>query len=91
MVRGHFPHPWPCLRQVPSEHQRFCFESMKIPYWWDCDDESMFGSSTCGPGSTFGRPSPSPGPAWSGHYGWPTRSGSSYRRTGPARTSSRSP
>ncbi|KAL0433668.1 UNVERIFIED_CONTAM: hypothetical protein Slati_2701100 [Sesamum latifolium] len=27
---------------MPSEHQRFWFESMKITYWWDCDDESMF-------------------------------------------------
>ncbi|KAL0456591.1 UNVERIFIED_CONTAM: hypothetical protein Slati_0998300 [Sesamum latifolium] len=29
-------------RQVPAEHQHFWFESMKITYWWDCDDESMF-------------------------------------------------
>ncbi|KAL0427181.1 UNVERIFIED_CONTAM: hypothetical protein Slati_2892900 [Sesamum latifolium] len=28
VVRGHFPHPWPYLRQ--------------ITYWWDCDDKSMF-------------------------------------------------
>ncbi|KAL0378978.1 UNVERIFIED_CONTAM: hypothetical protein Sradi_3203300 [Sesamum radiatum] len=42
VVQGHFPHPWPRLRMVPSEHQRFWFESMKITYWWDYDDESMF-------------------------------------------------
>ncbi|KAL0449522.1 UNVERIFIED_CONTAM: hypothetical protein Slati_1508600 [Sesamum latifolium] len=42
-------------------------------------------------GSTFGRHSPSPGPAWSGHYGRPIRSGYSCRRTGPARASSKSP
>ncbi|KAL0455893.1 UNVERIFIED_CONTAM: hypothetical protein Slati_0928500 [Sesamum latifolium] len=42
VVRGHFPNLWPCLRQVPAEHQHFWFESMKITYWWDCDDESMF-------------------------------------------------
>ncbi|KAL0433629.1 UNVERIFIED_CONTAM: hypothetical protein Slati_2697200 [Sesamum latifolium] len=29
--------------------------------------------------------------AWSGHYGWQTRSGYSYRRTGPTRASSMSP
>ncbi|KAL0395509.1 UNVERIFIED_CONTAM: hypothetical protein Slati_4517100 [Sesamum latifolium] len=42
VVRGHFPHPWPCLRQVPAEHQHFWYESMKITYWWDCNNESMF-------------------------------------------------
>ncbi|KAL0355504.1 UNVERIFIED_CONTAM: hypothetical protein Sradi_3997300 [Sesamum radiatum] len=42
VVLGHFPHPWPCLRQVPAEHQHFLFESMKITYWWDYDDEFMF-------------------------------------------------
>ncbi|KAL0356235.1 UNVERIFIED_CONTAM: hypothetical protein Sradi_4070400 [Sesamum radiatum] len=49
------------------------------------------GSFTCSQESTSGRPSSSLGPAWLGHYGWSTRSGSSYRRTGPARASSRNP
>ncbi|KAL0394698.1 UNVERIFIED_CONTAM: hypothetical protein Slati_4436000 [Sesamum latifolium] len=42
VVREHFPHPLPCPRQVPTEHQHFWFDSMKITYWWDCDDEFMF-------------------------------------------------
>ncbi|KAK4406461.1 hypothetical protein Sango_0652600 [Sesamum angolense] len=35
-----------------------------------------FKSSTCSPRSTSERSSPSPSPAWSGYYSWPTRSGS---------------
>ncbi|KAL0451892.1 UNVERIFIED_CONTAM: hypothetical protein Slati_1167300 [Sesamum latifolium] len=30
VVQGHFRHHWPCLRQVPPEHQHFWFESVKI-------------------------------------------------------------
>ncbi|KAL0446475.1 UNVERIFIED_CONTAM: hypothetical protein Slati_1775400 [Sesamum latifolium] len=75
VVRGHFPHPWPCLRQVPAEHQHFWFESMKITYWWDCDDESMFRVFHMFVEKYIRKNSPSPGPTWSSHYGWPMRSG----------------
>ncbi|KAL0455050.1 UNVERIFIED_CONTAM: hypothetical protein Slati_0844200 [Sesamum latifolium] len=61
VVRGHFPHPWSCLRQVPVEHQHFWFESMKVmklqsPIDGTVRTSPYSGSSTCSSGSTFGRP-----------------------------------
>ncbi|KAL0433509.1 UNVERIFIED_CONTAM: hypothetical protein Slati_2685200 [Sesamum latifolium] len=32
----------PATEEVPPEHQHLWFESMKMTYWWDYNDESMF-------------------------------------------------
>ncbi|KAL2247351.1 UNVERIFIED_CONTAM: hypothetical protein Sindi_2587400 [Sesamum indicum] len=42
MVRGHYPHPPGNISQIPQEHQLFWFNNVKLSYWWDCDEESMF-------------------------------------------------
>ncbi|KAL2232884.1 UNVERIFIED_CONTAM: hypothetical protein Sindi_1468400 [Sesamum indicum] len=32
----------PLRSQIPQEHQLFWFQKLKILYWWDYGDESMF-------------------------------------------------
>ncbi|KAL0457934.1 UNVERIFIED_CONTAM: hypothetical protein Slati_0420600 [Sesamum latifolium] len=81
----------PAPAPPPSARQYISFVDARSPTGVTVTMSPCSESSTYSSESTSGRPSRLLGPAWSDHYGWPTRSGSSYRRIGPARASSKSP
>ncbi|KAL0311573.1 UNVERIFIED_CONTAM: hypothetical protein Sangu_2452000 [Sesamum angustifolium] len=76
-VKGHYPHPWANISQIPQDHQLFWFQKLKVSYWWDCDDESMFKLVKSQAGSSC-EAVPTPGTSWPDHYGWPRRFGASF-------------
>ncbi|KAL0352151.1 UNVERIFIED_CONTAM: hypothetical protein Scaly_1603800 [Sesamum calycinum] len=41
-VKGNYLHPRANISQIPQEHQLFWFQKLKVSYWWDYDDDSMF-------------------------------------------------